>query len=206
MARFNDSINLAGVFFDSLKHYRGRVDNKARRAMKDIKSAKLIMKNNFEYNRSTKTWEQTGRSSKLVIEVRTNPISYPTIDTINLHKYPITFEFKDIFMGPQTPFKWREGGLKKPVFKIPGKSPVDIANLNIKNGTQLQFFFEMMYVAKTNNLLWGVNYANRPPVQKNPKKLIYFGKHAYYAMKNIIIPLLTSDKLKQGVIRNPNRE
>lgn len=205
MSRFNDSISITTVFFNSLKYYRGRIDNKVSRAIKDIRSAKIINKNNFEYNRSTRTWEQTGRTSKLVIEVRSNPRSYPTIDTVALHKYPITFEFKDIFLGPQTPFRWREGGLKKPIFKIAGKDAQFIADVNIKNQTQLQFFYEMEYIAKKNNLLWGVNYANRPPVKTNPRSLIYFGKHAYFAVKNIVLPLLSSDKLKQGVVRNADR-
>lgn len=202
MARFNEKLSLADVFFQSMKYYRSKVDNKALRAKADIRSAKIINKNNFEYNRSTKEWEQTGRSSKLVIEVRSKPVSYKTIDTISLHKYPITFEFKDIFMGAETPFKWREGGLKKPIFKIPTKGAVDVANANIRNGTQLQFFFEMEMTAKMNNLLWGVCRANRPATKANPKGLIYFGKHAFYTVKKLIIPLINSGKLNQRVIKN----
>jgi len=206
MSRFNDKISIAQVFYTSLKLYKTQVDNKARRAQKDIRSAKIINKNNFEYNRSTKTWEQTGRSSKLVIEVRSDPRSYPAIDTIRIHKYPIVFEFQDIFKGAETPFKWREGSQKKPVFKVPGKDSQDIADINIRAQIQMQFFFDMVWVAKQNNLLWGICHANRPPSIRNPKKLIYFGKHAYWAVKNIVIPLLSSDKLKQGVVKNKYRQ
>lgn len=200
--RFNRSLSLSLIYAQSLKYYKGKVDNKLWRARVDVKSAKITMKNNFEYNRSTKTWEQTGRSSKLVIEVRTDPISYPRQDAIKIHKYPITFEFENIYQGASTAFRWREGGLKRPVFKSPGKTSQQIAEINIKNGTQLQFFFELEFVLKMNNLLWGVCRANRPPKKTNPKDLVFFGKHALFCVNQIILPLLSSDKLKQGVVKN----
>lgn len=203
MSVFNNNFSLALVLFNSIKYYRtNKVDDKSKRSLKDILSAKIINKNNFEYDRSTKTWKQTSQSSKLVIEVRSNPKSYPTTDTINIHKYPITFEFKDIKLRANTPFKWREGGLKKPIFKIPGGNSTDVANINIRNGTQLQFFYEMEWVAKINGLLWGICRAKGFPKKTNPKGFIYFGKHALYCVEKIIIPFLESDKLEKGVIRN----
>lgn len=203
MARFNRNLPLSKVYSDSLKYYKSKkVDDKKRRMKVDIVSARITMKNNFQYNRSTKTWEQTGRSSKLVIEVRSNPKSYKTIDTIKLHKYPITFEFENIYLGLGTAFRWREGGLKKPILKNGNMNSIQKANANIKNGTQLQFFFDMEFTAKTHNLLWGVCRVNRPAKIRNPKNLIFFGKHALYCLEKIVIPLLTNNKMLRGVIKN----
>lgn len=203
MPRFNKQYPLSKVYQDSLKYYKSnKVDDKKRRMRIDIVSAKITMKNNFQYNRSTKTWDQTGRSSKLVMEVRSNPKSYKTIDTIKLHKYPITFEFENIYLGLNTAFRWREGGLKKPILKKGNMTSVQKANVNIKNGTQLEFFFNREFTLKTKNLLWGVCRANRPAKIMNPKNLVYFGKHALAAIEQVVIPLLTNNKLLKGVVKN----
>lgn len=206
MSRFNNKFPFIQIYTNSMKLYRTKVDNKYRRMKLDILSAKITYKNNFVYDRKTKTWIKSGKSSTLTILVKSDPKSYETIDTINTHKYPVTFEFQNINLGVLTPFKWREGGLKKPVFNIQGcpdkkTERIKVANTNILNGTQLQFFFDMEFVAKMYNLLWGKNYAGWFPKKTNPQGLIYFGKHALYCINKIVLPLFKSGKLNQGVIK-----
>lgn len=203
--RFNvdNKFSIGNIFNLSYKLYTsGKVDDKKNRAKLDVISGKIVTKNNFIYDRSKKQWLQSGQSSKLLFEIKTDPVSYVKNDTIKIHKYPITFEFKNLSLGLLSPFKWREGDQKSVVLKKPGASTTDIANINIKNKTQLQFFFDMEWIAKINNLLWGRCRAKWFPRITNPKGYIYFGKHAYYLMRKVVIPLLNSGKLNQKSVKN----
>lgn len=203
--RFNvdNKFSIGNIFSLSYKLYTsGKVDDKKNRAKLDVITGKIVTKNNFTYDRSKKQWVQSGQSSKLLFEIKTDPVSYVKNDTIKIHKYPVTFEFKNLSLGLGSPFKWREGDQKAVILKKPGASSTDIANINIKNKTQLQFFFEMEWVAKINNLLWGRCRAKWFPRITNPRGYIYFGKHAYYLMKKIVIPLLSSGKLNQKAVKN----
>jgi len=197
MATFNENLPLFSVYTQSLRYYKSKkVDDKKARAKIDVKSAKIVSKNNFEYDKSTKSWKQTGRSSKLELKVKTQPTSYDASDTIKNHVYPIIFEFKDITLGGGTPFRWRDGSQKKPIFYRPGfgKTASQVANENIRNGVQLQFFFELEFVSRLYGTLWGVCRANRLPLKTNPKKLLYFSKHDIFALEKIIFPFLNSEK------------
>lgn len=205
MARFNENLPLSLVFANSIKYYNSnKVDDKKERSKIDVRSGKIILKNNFEYDRSTKTWKQTGQSSKLVMEVKTVPESYKKIDTVNVHIYPITFEFKDISLGGMTPFKWRDGSQKRPIFNMPGKTSQDIANMNIRSKIQMQFFFTTEWVSKISGTLWGVCRANRPPRKTNPKNLLYFSKHDVFLLQKIIFPFLSSGK-NLGKMMRPSK-
>lgn len=203
--KFNEKFYFSLMYFLSLRRYGNLVDDKKMRSSLDILNGKIINKRNFVYNKSTKQWEQVSNTMVLQFEVRTDPISYKKNDTIKIHKYPVIFQFKDFEKGFKTPFKWREGGFKKPILRAPGMSSKTIANKNIINQTQLQFFFEMEFLAKVFNLLYGVCRAKRFPNKKNPKKLLYFGKHAYFISKKFIIPILSNDSLKRKLIKNLNR-
>ena len=203
--RFNvdNKFSIGNIFALSYKLYTsGKVDDKKKRSKLDVISGKIVTKNNFIYDRSKKIWTQSGQSSKLLFEIKTDPVSYVKNDTIKIHKYPITFEFKDISKGLDSSFKWREGDQKAIIFSKPGMTSKDVANINIKNKSQLQFFFDMEWVAKINNLLWGRCRAKWFPRVTNPRGYIYFGKHAYYLMKKVVIPLLQSGKLNQKAVKN----
>lgn len=197
--------SIGNIFSNSFKLYKSnKVDDKNKRANLDIISGKIITKNNFKYDRSKKQWVQTNKTSKLIFEIKTNPISYKKIDTIKIHKYPVIIEFKNVSMGLETPFKWREGDQKAIVFNKPGMTSEEIANINIKNKSQLQFFFDMEWVAKMNNLLYGRNRAKWFPRITNPRGYIYFGKHAFFLIKKIVLPLLGTGKLNQKPVKNLN--
>lgn len=189
--------------------YKGIVDNKQRRAKAghDIISAKITRLNNFAYDKNAREWKQTEkRHIKFEFIITTTPVSYKTIDTIKKHRYPITFVFYDIEgMGVKSPFKWREGGFKKPIFARKGDSQaqkVMKANQNIKNGTQMQFFFDNEHLLAMYHLLYGPDLTNKKmPKKRNPHMLPFFGKHAYFIVTKILIPLLSGKNKKLIVSR-----
>lgn len=203
--KFNSNFSIRSIYELSHRYYKSkRIDDKEIRGKKDINSSKIITKKNFKYDRSTKQWVQTGQTSKIITEVRTSPTSYESNSTIKVHKYPITFEFNNINKGFDSLFRWREGDQKPIKFKTNEKqTSSSITDINIRNKNQLQFFFEMEWIAKANMLLFGRCRAKWFPKKTNPKGLIYFGKHAFWVVEKLIFPLFISGKLNQKVQNNP---
>lgn len=204
--KFNNKFSISSIFKLSNQYYKsGRVDDKKERGKLDIISSKIVSKKNFKYDRGLKQWIQTAETSKIITEVKTSPKSYTDTSTIKIHNYPITFQFEQISKGFDTPFRWREGDQKTVKFKMNEKqSSSSIADINIKNKTQLQFFYEMEWVAKINSLLYGRCRAKWHPKSTNPKGLIYFGKHAFWVVQKLIYPLLKSGKLNNKTQNNLN--
>jgi hypothetical protein len=192
---------IADIIKSSWKYYKSKDgDNKDRRAKLDVKSVKIVARKNWEYNRSTGGWEQTGRDVKIEFLVRSVPISYKKTDSIATHIYPVTFLIHSIELGVNSTFKWRTGGLKKPVFKNPSLSAEQIANKNIKAGCQMQFIYESMFLLKKHNLLYGRNYTSRPPRVTNPLNKIFFDKHAWACIKILTRVIGTDGGLIKGVV------
>ena len=52
----------------------------------------------------------------------------------------------------------------------------------IKNGTDLGFFYNLEWILRANNLLYGPCYANKAPTKTNPKGYVYFDKHTLKAI------------------------
>jgi hypothetical protein len=204
--KFNNQFSISSIFKLSHKYYKSsQVDDKKARGRLDITSSKVVSKKNFKYDRSLKQWIQTGQTSKIITEVKTNPTSYEFNSNIKIHKYPITFQFQQIEKGFDTPFRWREGDQKTVKFKTNEKqSSSSITDINITNKTQLQFFFEMEWVAKINSLLYGRCRAKWYPKSTNPKGYIYFGKHAFWVVEKLIFPLFKSGKLNNKTQNNLN--
>jgi hypothetical protein len=102
-------------------------------------------------------------------------------------------------MGLSTPFRWRTGSFKRVLFPKPGmnkKQIIEIANQNIKNMRQLDFFFSLEALLSRFGLLWGPDTTNKKlPKIANPLMLPYFDKTAWVCVEKILIPLL----------RNPNK-
>lgn len=198
-------ITLRQLYELSSTVYGTQVDDKEARANIDIVSGKITTRNNFRWDRKTKTWEETGRASKLTFIVITNPTSYKKSDNLRIHKYPVIFWFKDISMGLDSPFRWRTGSQFKPRFPLKSASKEQKKKLlenNIKNGIQMQFFFELEFVSRLWGALYGRCRANRPPTKTNPKKLLYLDKHAWFLTNKIVIPLFNSGKFQRRVARN----
>lgn len=201
--KFNRQYSLLSVYQQSLKYYKTKkVDDKKRRAKLDIISAKITLKNNFQYDRSTKSWKQTGKTAKLIVMVSSKPISYKKNDSINIHKFPVTIVFENLEMGIMSPFKWRTGSEKGWVKKLPTLNSKEIANVNIRNQSQGQFLFELEWVLRSKNLLYGKCRANRPPAKTNPKGLVFMDKHLLFVTEKILINLLNNKKLINRVL-NP---
>lgn len=202
MARLTKKdISIAELLQVSYQYYK-RVDDKAWRSKTDIKSARMVHRNNYEYDRKEKNWVQTGREVRLDFIVRSKPESYVKTDTVNTHIYPVTFLLRDISLGIFSPFKWRTGGYKKILFAKKGMTKqqrTNVANANIINGSQMNFFFTLEWVAKQYGLLFGLCRANRAPHITNKNMDIFFDKTALSIVIKILIPLLGKDggKLKQ---------
>ena len=170
--------------------YVSKYDNKWDRAKIDVKRAVVNRRQNFEYDRNEKRWVQTGRDIKIEFTVVSVPTSYKKTDTISKHTYPVTFIIHNLNRGIYSTFKWRTGSLKKPIFIKPGLTSQQVAEKNIRNQVQMQFFFDLEYVAKMNNVLYGKCWANRPPLKTNPKNELFFDKHAWFIVYNFLIKLI----------------
>lgn len=191
-------VSLVQILQLSRKLYQGKVDDKAKRGRIDITGGRVTLRNNLSFNPGTKRWEQTGRELRIDFEVKTEPTSYKREDTVRVHKYPVTFLLRDISMGVATPFRWRTGSWKKPKFPRKGLKAaqrVALINMNIRNGVQMQFFYELEQVLSAWGLLFGPNWTNkRMPVKANPSLAPYFDKHAYFIAMRYVIPFLNSPK------------
>ena len=199
--RLTDSgITLLDILKWSRAYYKSKDgDDKAKRAKLDCINAKIVQRNNFNYNPSTKKWEQQGIYILFVFMIKSSPKSYHDTSGIKNHIYPIYLQIHNFDKKLKSTFKLRDGGLKKPIFTKEGMSKEQrqkITAKNILNGTQLQFFFESQYLYYINNLLFGRCYANRKPSVKNPKNKLFLSKHSYAIITKFLIPLFQNDKFK----------
>lgn len=185
---------------ESSRMYYKAFDNKKARADMDVQSARMRRRTNYIFNLLKKAWvsneEQTGQkdnSLRLDFVVKTRPISYKSPSAVGIHKYPITFLLEDTTLGIHTPFKWRTGSFKKPMFAKKGIKPKarqKITERNIRQGVQMQFFFDLEYILDKFGLLYGPNWATRAPVKTNPQLIPFFDKHAWFVVESIILPFL----------------
>jgi len=185
-------ITLKEMLIISYDYYH-KHDDKEWRAKLDIKSARLSRRQNFSYNQSKKRWEQVGRDVKFTFIVKSDPISYKKNDKLKYHYYPIIIIIHDVSKGINSPFKWRTGSLKKPIFSKKNKKQ-NIQEQNIKNGIQMQFVYELEWILKQYNLLYGINWTTYPPRKTNPDYFPFFDKHMFYISSKILLPLLTTTK------------
>ncbi len=205
-----EGITFKQMYQKSYKFYKlKKGDNKDLRMRMDVTSAKITARKKLEYDRSEKKWIQTGRDIKVEFLVSSEPISYKKRDSINVHKFPVTFIIHDIDKGINSTFKYRSGSLFKPRFSKKGMSSQQrqaIENYNLKKGIDLWFFFHLEWVLRQENVLYGVNYAKYKPKETNPKSYIYFEKHSLFCFKRILFPLLTTRKQLLKRVLNEERE
>ena len=203
-------ITFRDVMKMSMKYYKSsKGDDKSERAKMDIISARITARKNLQYDRSSKIYVQSGRDIKIEFTIKTDPLSYKKRDTLKFHYYPVTFLIHDIEKGIDSSIRWRTGSLKKPLFSKKGDSKIKrekIEKQNIKNRVQLQFFFELEWVLKENNLLYGRNWAKWKPKVTNKSNKIFFDKHAFFLAKNIVFKLLTTRKTLLRRILNEDRK
>jgi len=196
-------IDIDTILMLSYQYYQQDAgDDKKRRAQMDLIDGKIIARNNFSYDRSQKAWIQTGREVKFVFLVKSDPISYKREDTVKIHRFPVTFLLRDISMGMESAFRWRTGSLRMPKFNKKGMTKqqrIKIANGNINNGIQMQFFFELEAVLARWGLLFGRNRTNRLPRFTNPQLIPFFDKHALICVEECLMPIFTNPKGKAAI-------
>lgn len=203
-------ITIKEMFSFSHNWYR-KNDDKTSRMKQDIKNGRVTFRRGLDYNRKTKEWEQTSREVRFEILVKSHPISYKDTSGIDNHYYPVNFLIKDWKKGFNSTFKWRTGSFYKPTFpkkKISeGNSKIEkdkirkknkkIQQKNIKNGIQMQWFFEISWTADKWNLLFGPNWASYPPKKTNPDYIPFFDKHSYFIVTKVLPLLFKNPKLNQ---------
>ncbi len=212
-------ISLQEVWDMSREYYRIH-DDKKDRVKRDLKTARITGRRNYSYDRSNRKWVVDDKKTSVRFEflVRSQPVSYPRIDSIKHHYYPVTFLIFDIEKGLSSSFRWRTGSEQK--VKIPKKGAkkkkrIEITETNIKNGRQLDFFYRLEALLDMFGLLYGVNTTNgKLPKNKkandegssknrssNPDLDIYFDKTALFVFQNIIRPFL-SDPENVKMVKN----
>jgi len=193
-------INLQEILQLSFLYYK-KFDDKFWRSELDCKSIYITKRQNYHYDYSKKTWIQDGREAKIIFNVISEPTSYQKIDNIKKHNYPVTFLFRDISMGTRSAFRWRTGSLKRPIIAKTGKKysqkeRIQIAESNIRNGCQMDYFFNVMAVAHAFGLLYGINYTNRLPKKStNVEHYPYLDKHALYICSHVLLPMLNKSSI-----------
>ena len=192
------SITLAELVQISYDAYR-TIDNKEIRSGLDIKNARLTRRRNFIYDKHTKNWNQVGRDVRLDFLVHSKPVSYKINSKIKDRFYPITFLIHDVSKGIYSPVKIREGSNYKPKFAKPGMTKQQRENIekwNLKNGIQLQAFFDSHWIYQQYGILFGPCYANGAPLKRNPKLLPFLSKHSWFICKKVLIPLLGKNGMR----------
>jgi hypothetical protein len=203
-----NDVSIREVLQLSYQYYKD-FDNKYYRQKVDVKRLYIINRVNHAYDRKLRRWVQTGREMKITFRVVSEPTSYKKIDTIKKHMYPVTFLIRDMKQGLDSSFRWRTGSLKKPQFpkkyKFKAKNDkekekrrkerIDVANQNIRNGVQLDFFFNLEAVLQSYGLLYGVNYATYLPKDStNTDHIPYFDKTALFIVKNYLLLFISNAK------------
>ncbi len=186
-------------------------DSKAWRAKIDIKSGKIVGRMGLDYDRKTKSWNQTSREVKIEVLVKSQPESYDDKSELKNHFYPVTILIKDWNQKFDSAFRWRTGSNYKPRFakkKITEqktkaakdkvrKENKKIMQSNIKKGVQLQFFFQLSFVLEKWGLLFGPQHARGAPKKTNPDLVPFADKHFFYIARKILPPLFSNPKLGQ---------
>ena len=186
-------MTLSQVIKSSQKYFQS-IDNKALRASTDIIGARLIRQHNYQYDRQEQIWKQTGTFSKFIYGIRSRPTSYKSDGKV--HKYPLVFWIKNASLGLESPFRYRCGSLKKPVFASKGANKAArerVASINRKNQIEFDFFFNLEWALHKQGILYGPNWAAYAPKNnRNVSQIPYFCKHAWYALQVRLMPVLIS--------------
>ena len=188
--------------------------SKKKRAKLDIVGGKITALKNFTFDKNEGKWKTTNkRSVRIEILISSKPVSYEKHDRIPVHKYPITVILYDIELGLNSPFKFRSGSLKKPIFAPKGcgsEKRLKIEETNIRNGVDFSFLIHLEKILWAYKLLFGPCYANRFPTKANPEMNVYFDKHTYFAVTKVLIPLFNNpmalSKLKKMSFINEDKK
>jgi hypothetical protein len=184
-------LTMVDVYKISKKYYKSaKGDDKKARMKLDIKSAKVVKRNNYQYDFSLGKFVQTGRDVKLEFIVTSDPVSYKKTDNIKLHRYPVIFLIHNIELGVNSTFRLREGSLKKPIFKNVSMTTQQIGEKNIRAGIDMHFVYSLMFAYKKHGILFGRNFTSRPPVKTNKKMIPYFGKHSLFIFERILVRMI----------------
>ena len=190
--KFNENLTLRTVMKLSLQ-YNKKFDDKRDRSFHEITYGKMTKKENMFYESETNEWIQDGEYVTFEFIVKSK---------VSGNKYPVYICLSDITLGYDSPFKSRVGPVNaKPRFSKKTdniKRKQKIMEGNLKKGHQFQFFFDSMWVFAKNGILYGKNTTNGPPKIRNPKQYIFFSKHEWYIIENVLIPFLKSKRLIEG--------
>ena len=198
------------LLLSKIVYKKENIDNKRRRMTLDVLSGKVTLRSNLSYDKSSRTWKQTGRDVRLEFMVKSDPVSYKKTDTVKIHKYPVIFLIHEWDKGIKSPFRWRTGGLHK--WKNPPRKLRDAKDekqkkqwkkenqkaidLNIKRGLQGNFIFHLMWVLDKYGLLFGPQTCKpSAPNITNPTYTPYFDKTAYFIVSQVLPKLFGNRRI-----------
>ena len=100
------------------------------------------------------------------------------------HLYDVTIQVDKLSLD--VPCKIRVGSSRRWDFSPDGKAKKIkqgrnikiIEGSNVRNGRNGDFFFMLEWLYHQENILFGRNWANGPPIQRNPKGILFLPKHA----------------------------
>ena len=186
-------------------------DSKPWRAKLDIKGGRVTARRGLDYNKKTKSWDQSAREVKVEILVKSQPSSYKDKSQIKSHWYPVTILIKNWEKKFDSAFRYRTGSQVMPKFPTKkvsqGKNKAEkdkirdknlkIQQRNIKKGIQLQFFFQLEFAMNKWGLLFGRNRTNGSPSITNKGLVPFCDKHFFYICKKVLPSLFDDPKLNQ---------
>lgn len=139
--------------------------------------------------------------TKFIIKTQSTPQYYPYYTKFDArgrprkrqvkhkHYYEVTIQLDTLSLD--APFKMRVGGLARWDFSPAGKDKrvkknrtfVIVPGTNTKRGLNGDFFFRCEWVYYKAGILFGRNWTNRAPVKANPRRIVFFPKHALAAIE-----------------------
>lgn len=179
-------------------HQRNRFDNKNRDVIKSV-----TIKEIAEYDLSTRK-----KRTKFLIETASYPQYRPYYTGTDSrgrprqyqrtykHEYTVTIQLDRLSIN--TPVKLRTGTDMKWDFSAAGKSKKlpngrILEGSNIQRGINGDFFFRLEYIYAKENILFGRNWTNGPPVKTNPKGIVFMDKHMLRAVEVLMMKGILKD-------------
>lgn len=103
------------------------------------------------------------------------------------HQYDVTIQLDRLSID--VPVKLRTGAERRWRFnsrtrRLPNGRLEE--SENIKLGINGDFFFRLSFIYHEEGILFGRNYANGPPNQVNPKKIVFLDKHALHVVQTLM--------------------
>jgi hypothetical protein len=195
-------ITLKQIYQISADYYKKKKGTTTEKAVSyTITNTIVKAQGTVKFNEETNKWEGLNRAVRFEFAVKCKELM-TSKDKKRMEEkitdYPVIFSLMDIDLGLDSPFKWRTGANKAPMFQTAGmtlQQRENVTTQNRQNKVYLPFFFELEGVLPAYALLEGENHTNAPPKKANPQLVPYFDKLAMFCFENAIINMFNNAKV-----------